>query len=274
MTSLHPLTVAATSQPIRTADLDRQIDGLVRESLDHPAVHHPYLKSFAQVDFMDPVRVLQQYAHEYSGYAAWFPNYLRMVIRRLDRKDHRLLLLKNLEEEKGQLDQEECDELRGVGIDPESVLGIPHPVLFRRFCHAIGVTDETLARPTAAAKKWRGMFLEFLSTATPAEAVGALGLGTEHIVKPVYQQLLQGIRRCGALQREDYVFFELHCLVDDQHQQDLLAIAKDLAREPGGLAELRNGMLKALELRCEFWDRIYFKLDGARNTMPQKARIA
>lgn len=274
MTSLQPFNAAATTRSARSADLDRQIDDLVRESLEHPAVHHPYLKSFAQVDFMDPVRVLQQYAHEYSGYAAWFPNYLRMVIRRLDRKDHRLLLLKNLEEEKGHLDEEECAELREVGIDPESVMGIPHPVLFRRFCHAIGVTDRTLARPTEAAKKWRSSFLEFLSTATPAEAVGALGLGTEHIVKPVYQQLLKGIRQCGELAREDYVFFELHCLVDDQHQQDLLAIAKDLAQEPGGLAELRNGMLKALELRCEFWDRIYFKLDGARTSMPRKARIA
>ncbi|MCR9246348.1 MAG: iron-containing redox enzyme family protein [bacterium] len=250
-------------------DLEEQIQELVGESLAHPAVHHPYLRAFAAGDFADPVAAMRHYALEYSGYAAWFPHYLRSVIRRLERQDHRKLLLRNLEEERGELDPDDCEALRAVGVDPEPLIGIPHPQLFRRFCHALGLTDEQLEKPSAAAVKWRSDFLEFLGTATAAEAVGALGLGTEHIVRPVYEHLLAGIRRTGVLQRNDYVFFELHCLVDDQHQQDLLAIARELASETNGLEELRRGMRIALDLRCEFWNAIAATAEPAR-----RARIA
>lgn len=265
------MTSLSTITPIRpdASDLDAQISDLVRESLSHPAVHHPFLTTFAAGQFGDPVAVLRRYALEYSGYASWFPHYLRGVIRRLDRQDHRMLLLRNLEEERGQLDEDDCEALRGVGLDPDALVGIPHPVLFRRFCHALGITDHELATPTEAAVEWRTSFLDFLSTATQAQAVGALGLGTEHIVRPVYEHLLAGIRRVGVLRRDDYVFFELHCLVDDQHQQDLLTIAKELARDPRGLADLRDGMMTALELRCEFWNKLYRGLARAR-----RARIA
>ncbi|MCA8953728.1 MAG: iron-containing redox enzyme family protein [Planctomycetes bacterium] len=266
MTSLQ--TPAFTQ--VDATDLEGQIRALVRESLTHPAVHHPFLTSFASGEYADAFGVMRQYALEYSGYASWFPHYLRSVIRRLERQDHRLLLLRNLEEERGQLDEDDCQALRGVGIDPNAILGIPHPVLFRRFCHAIGLSDQDLSQPTEAAREWRTAFLDYLSQATEAEAVGALGLGTEHIVRPVYEHLLAGIRRIGVLKRDDYVFFELHCLVDDQHQQDLLTIAKELAStRPDGVGELRRGMQKALDLRCEFWNKLAANVDRQR-----RARIA
>ena len=104
--------------------------------------------------------------------------------------------------------------------------------------------------------QWRTRFFQFLQNATEAQAVGALGLGTEQIVRPVYEKLLSGIKRLGLLTREQYVFFELHCLVDDQHQQDLLSIARDLASTPEGMRDLRSGMRTALALRCEFWDHM------------------
>lgn len=237
-------------------ELDAQIRALVNESFAHRAVHHPYLQAFACGDFPDPLAAVRQYAWEYSGYSAWFPMYLRSVIDRLQRDDHRTLLLHNLEEEKGQLGEDDCEALRGVGIDPATVMGIPHPTLFRRFCYSLGITDAQLAAPSAAAVQWRTRFFQFLQNATEAQAVGALGLGTEQIVRPVYEKLLSGIKRLGILMREQYVFFELHCLVDDQHQQDLLSIARDLAATPEGLRDLRSGMRTALALRCEFWDHM------------------
>lgn len=237
---------------------------LVREALAHPAVHHRFLAAFAGGRFADPAAMLRRYAWEYSGYSAWFPRYLRMVIDRLERAEHRELLLHNLEEERGQLDPEDCAALRAVGIAPEPLIGVPHPELFRRFCRAIGLADAELQNPSAAAVRWRTRFLAYLEHATPAQAVGALGLGTELIVRPVYEQLLLGIRAEGSLRREDYVFFELHCLVDDQHQEDLLAIARELAAEPQGLRELGEGMRTALELRHDFWDHLIGSAERVR----------
>lgn len=230
---------------------------LVQESLAHPAVHHPFLTRFARGDFRDPNAALRTYAVEYSGYAAWFPRYLKAVIASLDNEHHRELLAHNLEEEQGHLGEDDCQELRKVGINPQTVQGVPHPKLFRRFCDGMGISADELQTPTRAARRWRERFEAFLRRATPAQAVGALGLGTEHIVRPIYEQLITGILAIGKLRRQEFVFFELHCLVDDQHQQDLLEIAQDLAQKPGGVTELRQGMLTALELRREFWDDLY-----------------
>jgi pyrroloquinoline quinone (PQQ) biosynthesis protein C len=200
---------------------------------------------------------LRDFAWHYNGYSEWFPRYLRAVIRRLEEPQHRRLLAENLAEEKGRLDDEERSTLLEIGIDPETVAGIPHSELFQQFCQAVGLDRTTLATTTAATEQWRTRFLTFLRGASPAAAVGALGLGTEGIVSHIYRPILDGIRADGSVQRSDYVFFELHCYVDDQHQQDLFEIAVDLASTPQGRDDLRRGMLTALNLRSEFWDHLF-----------------
>jgi len=250
--------ISTATSPTRSGDDRRhQLQRLAFESAHHPAVRHPWLRAFSNLEFADPAAALRTYAIEYHGYAAWFPRYLRAVIDSIQDPSLKELLVHNLEEESGHLADDDCEALRALGIHPDSVRGIPHPQLYRRFCRAIGVTDAELAEPTAAAHEWRTRFLGFLENATDAEAVGALGLGTESIVRPVYEQILTGIRRLGTVAREDYLFFELHCVVDDQHQEDLLTCALELMQRPGAAAELRRGMKTALDLRNRFWNRLH-----------------
>jgi pyrroloquinoline quinone (PQQ) biosynthesis protein C len=230
---------------------------LIEESHRHPALTHPLLRDFGSGRLPDPAWAVRDFAWHYHGYSAWFPRYLRAVIRRLENEDHRRLLEQNLSEERGDLDPEDYAALREVGIAPESVVGIPHSVLFKRFCLATGLDAATLATPREATVRWRTKFLTLLRGASPAAAVGALGLGTESIVKRIYPPILEGIKRLRCFQRRDYVFFELHCLVDDQHQQDLFDVAASLANTERGRRDLRAGMLAALDLRREFWDVLY-----------------
>lgn len=252
------MTTICTAPSLHANDNDDSgLERLVRESLQHRAVRHPLLSRFGNCDLPDMTKALRRYALEYSGYSAWFPRYLMAVIARLPNPEHRHKLEHNLEEEQGHLGADDCEELRKVGINPATVAGVPHPILFRRFCDALGIDRVALGTPTTATARWRSRFLDFLQSATPAEAVGALGLGTEHVVRPIYEQLLSGIIGMGTLRRDEFVFFELHCLVDDQHQQDLLNIARDLVKAPGGYEGLRRGMQTALEMRCEFWDYLY-----------------
>lgn len=260
--------ITALSTDSAQDDLDAEITGLEHEAQAHPAIHHPFLTWFGRGAYRDQAAVMRRYAVEYSGYSCWFPQYLKTVISRLESHEHRALLQRNLEEEQGKLGEDDCEELRRVGIDPDSVMGIPHPVLFRRFCHSLGIADWELAEPSAAAREWRTRFLQFLHGATAAQAVGALGLGTEHVVKPIYRQLLAGIVGLGTLRRQDFVFFELHCLVDDQHQLDLREIARDLAATPTGVAELRSGMRTALDLRCEFWNQLHHNVMATQLANP------
>ena len=101
------------------------------------------------------------------------------------------------------------------------------------------------------------MFISRWSNGTPAEAVGALGLGTENIVSTIYQPFCRAVATLPELEAKDTVFFPLHTAVDDHHQETLQGIAADLAVNDATRCELRRGMLKALSLRSVFWDWMY-----------------
>jgi len=73
------------------------------------------------------------------------------------------------------------------------------------------------------------LFITCSQAVAPAEAVGAIGMGTENIVNKIYTPIIHAIERLGTLDRKEYVFFELHCEVDDDHHEALLAIASYFA---------------------------------------------
>mgnify|MGYP001231471948 CR=1 FL=1 len=93
--------------------------------------------------------------------------------------------------------------------------------------------------------------------ADAARAVGAIGLGTEGIVRAMYQPLVEACQHYPGLTRQQAVFFELHCLVDDDHAEALRQIACDLCQTTAGRASLRLGMHQALGLRATFWEAMY-----------------
>ena len=110
-------------------------------------------------------------------------------------------------EQSGHDDPSELEILAGVGIDPDWIVGVPHPELLRRFHRAVngaGVGDEGEQLVVVC---WRDMLLAVLSLGSPAEAVGALGLGTEAIVAALYAPILRGVARHGGLHPRDSVFF-------------------------------------------------------------------
>jgi len=230
---------------------------LVEEAAVHSAVNHQWLNAVAEHQYPDMHKAIVDFALEYNGYSAAFPDYLSAVIKALDCREHQALLQHNLEEEKGHMDLDDQVALTAMGINPDTVVGVPHPQLFRRFCYAMGLSDDELKRPTEAATKWRNQFRTFLTCASPAAAVGALGLGTENVVKPIYQKMLLGLGSLKTIQREDYVFFELHCTVDDQHALDLKNIALSLLGTDQGYQEMRLGMNVALNLRNEFFNHLH-----------------
>ena len=185
-----------------------------------------------------------------------FRSFLTAAMSRLEDPGHRAALQDNLLEEAGQYGAEELSELEAAGIAPAWVEGVPHPELFLRLREALGVTGDTVAEEVVC---WRELFLVTLSHGSAAEAVGALGLGTEGVVRDLYRPLLTAAKHAGLHPRAR-TFLTLHTLVDDHHQASLARIAEDLARTPEGLRDLARGMHKALHLRAAFWD---FLLDRA-----------
>jgi hypothetical protein len=97
-----------------------------------------------------------------------------------------------------------------------------------------------------------------ISNGSAAEAIGAIGIGTESVVKFMYKHLTNAIQKHTSLTKEEYVFFELHSEIDDEHGELMLQIASDLLKEnPDNYFDLRKGMLKALNLRAMFWENMY-----------------
>lgn len=236
------------------------VDQLAHQALRHRAVQHPYLRALDEGTLPDLRWAIVDFADHYCGYSAHFPRYLTTVVARLEEPAHRTTLLRNLTEESGRYDEHELLALAAHGIEREWIEGVPHPALFRRFCQAVGA--HRTGSDADQVVVWREMLLGVLGHGSPAEAVGALGLGTEGIVRAIYAPISRAVQRLGLAPR-DTVFFPLHTVVDDEHQATLRSIATSYARRAH--PDLRRGMLKALQLRSVFWDWLHARaLDPAR----------
>lgn len=246
--------VLVPPKPSRSAKAELETT-LLAEALEHRAVNHPYLKALASGELPDVAWALRDFAMHYYGYSAHFPRYLTAAISRLEDPRHRRALMENLTEESGHYSPEEYVELQASGIEREWIAGVPHPMLFARFREALGLRGE-IGIDGAEVTCWREMFYSVLATGSPAEAIGALGLGTEAIVSFIYQYFVRAIGHTDVSAR-DSVFFALHCDVDDHHHETLLQIARDLCRDERSREDLARGMRKALFLRASFWDYLH-----------------
>ncbi|HEX4513732.1 MAG TPA: iron-containing redox enzyme family protein [Polyangiaceae bacterium] len=244
----------ADTQSGSSADARAFVVRLAKEALRHRAANHVYLRAIGEGSLPDPAWALRDFAVHYHAYSSHFPRFLTALISRLENAEHRRALLANLTEESGTYSQEELRELKAFGVDPDWINGVPHPQLFLRFCDAVDARPRSVVADQALC--WREMLLAVITHGTTAEALGALGLGTENIVRHIYQPFVQAIAR-SALAPRDAVFFPLHTAVDDHHQETLEDISTAFALDEAGRAGLRRGMLKALALRSTFWDWLY-----------------
>ncbi|MDG2425412.1 MAG: iron-containing redox enzyme family protein [Flavobacteriales bacterium] len=226
---------------------------LLSEAEAHRALNHPYLDALKEGTLPDPLGALKRFASEYAVYTGSFQNYLLLCMSKMEDQRHRSILLENLCEESGMIEEEELLELAEIGIPAEWVQGVPHPELFERFRTALGADEHYNTGEIASL--WKSLFLAQLKEANAAEALGALGLGTESIIKHFYRPLIEAIRNLTDLKREDYVFFELHAEIDDEHGKLMIQIADDLVAEnPRNYEDMKQGMRKALGLRSFFCD--------------------
>jgi pyrroloquinoline quinone (PQQ) biosynthesis protein C len=231
------------------------VSELAATALRHRAVRHPYLHALGEGLVPDLRWAMADFARQYYGYSKHFPRYLTTVMSRLENPSHRTALLDNLTEEAGIYGEEEYEILAQMGVQREWIEGLPHPILFRRFADALGVGSDGPEADQVVC--WRELFLATLASDSPAAAVGALGLGTENIVRTMYGPFVRALARLQDLSPRDTVFFPLHTAIDDHHQATLEQIAASFAGSPEGRTDLRRGMLKALSCRSAFWDWMY-----------------
>lgn len=222
------------------------------------AANHPLLVALSQGAFHDLPGALRRFLREYYIYSRGFTRYLGAVMSALHSPEHRAALAGNAAEEAGVLDAHHEAELRAARIDPEDARA-PHPELFRRFLRAVDMDPEALLvdPPHLATQVFCETLHDICRGGEQAQAVGAIGLGTEGIVRPMYGRMLRAIERAWpSLAPRERVFFELHAAVDDDHARVLRDIAVSLARSPSGGRQLALGTLKSLHARAMFFDHM------------------
>lgn len=232
------------------ADQLEYIDQLEKIASESEAVNHRFL----DFDFKDPSHALKLFAFQYSWYSRNFVNYLKLLMQNLD-DDEKKILEENIEEEMGLIDEEKLQE---CGIEPSLVKNIRHTELFRIFQKQIGVEmnlldDESLF--CNEVKNWTKEMFKICGKNAPL-GLGALSLGTEGIVKPIYKKILNAIKTHTNLKLEDYIFFPLHIYFDDDHAESLKKIAIKFAGSDQGRQDLKTGMEEALRLRTQFFDAL------------------
>lgn len=244
--------------PTAGAEARQFVEDLCRQAENHRAVNHPYLQRLAAGDVPDIKSAIADFAFQYHAYSSDFIRYLTATISQLPDRSHRTALLQNLFEESGRVEEDEEVLLKEIGIELEWIQGIPHPQLFIRFLNAIGI-DETYRKTHPFADEaliWRDLFYDICSKGGPARALGAIGLGTENVVKFIYRPVLVAIERHLNISRRDRVFFDLHAALDDEHGDVLTNIAIDYAHQSEHRQPLKEGMLMALSIRGAFFDAL------------------
>ncbi len=222
------------------------------EVLDSSAVNHPYLQVFSNGGFPNFNLALKDFAVQYGLYSASFIRCLSAVIEQLSNNEHKQTLLCNLAEEKG--------KMHDIDLPEEiiaSIQGQPHTRLYQRFQTAVGVDTASQKNYSHSeiGQLWSKQFLQ-LCNENEYVGVGAIGIGTELIVSSIYRQILKGLKAHSSLTVNERVFFDLHSQCDDDHAEQLLTIAEELAVDERSCQEIERGAMLAVNMRTMFWDQM------------------
>ena len=216
------------------------------------AVYHPYLTALKNADLPNIHLALQDFAFQYGIYSASFVHYITSLLDQLTASEHKQILYSNLREEQGN----EIDVVLPNNV-LKSIEGKSHTILYRQFQQAIGVGDNYLAsaEQNQTGTEWSTNFLK-LCQVNQHVGIGAIGIGTELIVSPIYQQILEALSHHTELSQIDRIFFELHSTCDDHHAEQLLSVAEELASSQFALEQIAYGARTAVSLRSTFWDKM------------------
>ena len=203
------------------------------------------LAGFAQGAFSrDDLRYIFS---QYHLYTSSFTRFLAAVMVSCESDLFRARLSENLWEE-------------GGGCDPER----RHAQLFRNFLHqSLGVDDVARIDYEPFTRQFVRDYLDQALRYEPMAAAAFLAIGTEGIVPRVYEIMRSGLCQAGIPDHE-LAFFDIHIACDDAHAVTLEHMMVSYADRPGWFEACAGALQRALDLRTEFFDRVFDALQKAR----------
>jgi pyrroloquinoline quinone (PQQ) biosynthesis protein C len=184
-------------------------------------------------------------------YSSYFTRYLCALMGNLPSNDQVLQLAENL-----------CEEL---GLTPDSET--PHSTLYRDMLKAFDLTLEG-ARPLVGTRRLIDTMFDHCRHPNSARGLGALCLGAEALVPPMYADVIAGFEACGVASRT-VDFFRIHVECDDGHAETLRDIMVELAnRDAENLPYMLGAGHALVDARMDFFSSI----EAAAQPHPLAAR--
>jgi pyrroloquinoline-quinone synthase len=172
------------------AALDRKIAA-------HHLLHHPFYRAWTAGELSR--ETLAKYAEQYYHHVRAFPEYLRALEERAD-ASLAPIVRENLQEE----------------LHPAA----PHPLLWRRFAGALGVSEAAMqtSQPLPGIKALVETYEGLARTAAPAQAVAAL-YAYEAQIPEIAREKREGLERFYGITDEAAVaYFTVHEEADVRHR--------------------------------------------------------
>jgi pyrroloquinoline-quinone synthase len=226
-------------------DAQAFIHSLEQEILHHEAVHHPFLKRFATEKIT--VGQIQTFGLQHYQLVKVFVNYMTNVLPKIPDQDASSLFRVVFDDEFGQ-----------------HTIFRSHPALYRNFLKSLGLSDEAWGR-VSLLPEIEG-FIEGHMALTRGQdfifALGAIGPGHEFSIPTMFTYLIDGIKKSTDLSDEDVEYFSLHIEEDKEHAVVFNQLISRHVVTEDGQKRLRDGAMRSLSLRKQFWDGIYRSVFG------------
>ncbi len=222
------------------------IQDLCERAETHEAARHDCIGRLARGDLPDPARALRLFAFQYGEYTRYMPRFVRTVIRRLDRADHKDAI------------QDLLDEMTGTvtgGYGTPSMVGTPHTSLYTQFQRAMGVDAayRSSQRVFPEVEEWARTTLSLCDSPHGIVGIGAIGPGTDYILSGTHDRILEALDRFTDLTEDQKAYFRVYQDLDGGAAEALYEVAIDLAQVEVNRPRLERGMLEALQARARFW---------------------
>lgn len=183
-----------------------------KNSLIQQVRSHPFLERCQ--DGQVSLEEMKIFLVQQGLYSAYFTRYLCALMSNLPSNHEVLELAENLFEE--------------LGLEPGNQ-STPHHLIYRDMLQRFGLSlDGAEAMPGTIALIDAMMW--HCKNANPAYGLGALCLGAEALVPPLYSDILRGFKGCGVPEK-DVDFFRIHVECDDGHAETIRDIMVEVAKD-------------------------------------------
>ena len=211
---------------------------LLEDEIRHSAaVQHPFLLRFAQGD-VTPTQV-QTFGLQHYQLVKVFVNYMTNVLPRIPDKDAAALFRTVFDDEFGQY-----------------TIFRSHPALYRNFLMTVGLEEEAWGR--VALLPETSVFiqghLQLTREAGFVYALGAVGPGHEFSIPTMFTSIVSGLKKSLSLSDNQVEYFTLHIEQDVGHATVFNELIARHVQDEEGQTQLREGAMRSLFLRKQFWD--------------------